>query len=74
MDLQHIDERWIINHAVALWNFMEGQDERDRLAAEREKRAEQRHKELLTALATFTSTIVKTLDGGFRALADALRR
>lgn len=74
MDLQHIDERWIIDHAVRFWQWLDAEEQRDQVAEQRERRAEERHRELLKAIGDSTGTIVKTLDSGFRLLADALRR
>ncbi|MGI5247738.1 hypothetical protein [Dactylosporangium sp. CA-139066] len=74
LELRRIDERWILDHAQRLWDWLDDELENRKVAAEREKRAEERHKELLAAINTSTGTIVKTLDSGFRLLADALRR
>lgn len=72
--ISQIDERWIIENADRLWSWLGAEKERAALAERREARAEERHQELLRAIGASTDTISKAIDGGLRAIADALRR
>lgn len=74
IQIEQINEAWIIHNADRLWNWLGAEKARAELAAQREARAEERHRELLLAIEKSTDTLVKAIDGGFRMLADTLPR
>ncbi len=74
IDINQIDERWITDNADRLWDWLGAEKDRAALLERREARAEERHRELLRAIETSSTTIVKAIDGGFRLLADTLQR
>ncbi len=74
LEIERIDETWVIQNTDRLWDWLGEQGERDKTLADRERRAEERHKQLLEAIATSTASINKTLLTGFNVLAAAIKQ
>lgn len=62
------DERWVRDLGNEIHDYVAND------AHDREKAAEERHKELLRVIETTGKATVKAIEDGFRLLADALRR